>query len=226
MIVVFIGGGIIMKKSIEEYEKEMEVLKTKIENTANLLENQSSALVDKSIEFLKDRIKYEIESCVKNNPARTKELAENGQLKDMKDDMNQLLEEVSQKTIAAMSEDKVFIHRSIQQDRNKSTYEYKGIIEKKYKEAYQIVVGFAGEILNKYGYIKVGNDYNSCSTWKYISGSGGKIKYGYSFDMRQIEDDWKKYTDSLMSYYEDLLKYYSLIKSKEESEAMNLWDSI
>lgn len=215
-----------MKKSIEEYTREIEALKRKNEDTIKLLEEQSSVLVEKSIEFLKDKVKNEIESGVKNNPTRTKELAENGQLKDMKDAMNKLLQEVPQKTTDTMSDDKVFIHRSIQPGRNKSTYEYKDIVEKKYREAYQSVVGFAGEILNEFGYIKVGNDYNGCSEWQYISGSRGKIKYGYGFDLRQIEDDWKKYTDTLMLYYEDLRKYHFLIKSKEEAEAINLWDNI
>lgn len=44
--------------------------------------------------------------------------------------------------------------------------------------------------------------------------------------MREIEVDWKKYIDTLMKYYEDLSKYQSLQKSKEEAEAMSLWESI
>ena len=44
--------------------------------------------------------------------------------------------------------------------------------------------------------------------------------------MREIEDDWKKYIDTLIKYYEGLLKYQLLQKSKEEAEAINLWESI
>ena len=58
-----------MKKTVEEYEKEIEELNAKNESTVATLENQSKILLDKSIEFLKDRIKYEIESRVKNNSA-------------------------------------------------------------------------------------------------------------------------------------------------------------
>ena len=58
-----------MKKTVEEYEKEIEELNAKNECTVATLENQSKILLDKSIEFLKDRIKYEIESRVKNNSA-------------------------------------------------------------------------------------------------------------------------------------------------------------
>lgn len=215
-----------MKKTVEEYEKEIEELNAKDECTVATLENQSKILLDKSIEFLKDRIKYEIESRVKNNSARTKELAEQGQLKDMKDSMNQLLEEVGQHTTAAMSGDKVFIHRTIKPDKTKRSYEYKGFVEKKYKDAYGVLIGLAGDILNKYGYIKVANDYNGHSEWKYISGSGGKIKYGYGFDMRAVENDWEKYTGTLVEYYDNLLKQQSLLEEKEKTEAVDLWENI
>lgn len=215
-----------MAKSIEEYTKEIEELKSKNDNMIDSLERQSEVLLEKSIEFLKEKIKHEIEYCVKSNSVHTKELAEQNKLREVKASMNKLLDEVSQHTNDAMSGDKVFIHRTIKTDKNKSSYEYKDIIEKKYRNSYQIVVGFAGGILNKYGYIKAGNDYNGYSEWQYISGSGGKIKYGYSFDMRVIEDDWKKYIDTFMKYYEGLLKYQSLLKDKEEAEAIDLWESV
>lgn len=215
-----------MAKSIEEYTKELEELKNKNESMFDSLEKQSEILLEKSIEFLKEKIKYQIEYCVKSNTTHTKELAEQDKLKDVKAEMNKLLEEVSQYTISLMADDKVFIHRTVKADRDKSSYEYKKIIDKKCREAYQTVVGLAGEILNPYGYIKVGSAYNRDSQWQYISGTNGKIKYGYSFDMRTIEQDWKKYTDAFMSYYENLLKYQSLLKDKEEAEAMDLWENI
>lgn len=215
-----------MAKSIEEYTKEIEELKNKNDSMIDSLEKQSEVLLEKSIEFLKEKIKHEIEYCVKSNSVHTKELAEQDKLREVKASMNKLLDEVSQHTNDAMSGDKVFIHRTIKTDKNKSSYEYKDIIEKKYRNSYQIVVGLAGGILNKYGYIKAGNDYNGHSKWQYISGSGGKIKYGYSFDMRVIEDDWKKYIETFMKYYEGLLKYQSLLKDKEEAEAIDLWESV
>lgn len=215
-----------MEKSLAEYAKEIEELKVKNENTVKELDEQASILYDKSIEFLKSRIKYEIDSCVKNHPEHTKELAESNQLKDMKDEMNQLLEEIPHHVSIVMDSDKVFIHRSIKPDRSRVAYEYKNIIRKKYTEAYQIVIGFAGEILNRNGYIKVRSAYDSSAQWQYISGSREKIKFGYGIDMREIEEDWKKYTDLVMIYHDDLLKCQSLIKNKEETEAMNLWESI
>lgn len=215
-----------MAKSIEEYTKEIEELKSKNESMFDSLEKQSEVLLEKSIDFLKDRIKYEIEHCVKNNTAHTKELAEQDKLKDVKQEMNKLLEEVPQYTNDAMSGDNVFIHRTLKIDKNKFAYEYKDIVEKKYKNAYGNVVGWAGKILNKYGYIQVGNDYNEHSQWQYISGSGGRIKYGYGFDMREVGDDWKRYIDTLMKYYEGLSNYQLLQKNKEEAEAMSLWESI
>lgn len=215
-----------MAKSIEEYTKEIEELKSKNDGMFDSLERQSEVLLEKSIDFLKEKIKHEIEYCVKSNTTHTKELAEQDKLKDVKMKMNKLLEEVSQYTNDAMSGDNVFIHRTIKIDKNKSTYEYKDIVEKKYRNAYGIVVGWAGKILNEYGYIKVGNDYNGHSQWQYISGSGGMIKYGYGFDMREIEDDWKKYIDTLLKYYEGLLKYQSLLTGKEEAEAISLWENI
>lgn len=215
-----------MAKSIEEYTKEIEEIKNKNESMLDSMERQSEILLEKSIDFLKERIKHEIEYCVKSNTTHTKELAEQDKLKDVKIEMNKLLEEVPQYTDDAMGGDSVFIHRTLKIDKNKSAYEYKDVVRKKYRNAYGIVVGWAGKILYKYGYIKVGNDYNGYSQWQYISGSGGRIKYGYGFDMREIEDDWEKYVDTLMKYYEGLLKYQLLQKSKEEAEAMNLWESI
>lgn len=215
-----------MAKSIEEYTKEIEELKNMNDSLYDSLEKQSEVLLEKSIEFLRERIKYEIEYCVKSNTVHTKELAEQNRLKDVKSEMNKLLLEVPQYTSDTMSDDKVFIHRKIEADRNKSSYEYKKIIEQKYRDAYQTVVGLAGNILNPYGYIKVGSAYNRDSQWQYISGTSGKIKYGYSFDMRTIEDDWKEYTDTFISYYDNLLKYQSLLKSKEEAEVMDLWESV
>ena len=215
-----------MAKSVEEYTKEIEELKLKNRNTFDSLEEQATILLEKSIELLKDRIKYEVEYNVKNNPVHTKELAEQGKLKEMKEAMNQLLEEVSQHTTIAMSQDKVFIHRTLKPDRNKHSYEYKSLVEGKYKEAYRIIIGLAGELLNKFGYIKVGNDYNGHSEWKYISGSGGKIKYGYSINISMVEDDWKKYNDKLEKFVDGLMKYQSLTDGKEETEAMNLWESV
>lgn len=215
-----------MAKSVEEYTKEIEELNEQNRDTFGLLEEQAIILLEKSKELLKERIKYQIDSCVKNNAGHTKELADQGKLKEMKDLMNQLLEEVPQHTTIAMSQDKVFIHRTLKPDRNRSSYEYKYVVESKYRETYRIVVGLAGELLNKFGYIKVGNDYNGHSEWQYISGSGGKIKYGYSIDISMVEKDWKKYNEKLEEYVSDLLKYQSLVEEKEKTEAMNLWESV
>lgn len=215
-----------MAKSVEEYTKEIEELNRKNKNTYDLLEEQATILLEKSIDLLKERIKFEIDNCVKNNAVRTKELAEQGKLKKMKEAMNQLLDEVPQHTTIAMSQDKVFIHRTLKLDGNKHSYEYKSLVESKYREAYRIIVGLAGGLLSKFGYIKVGNDYNGFSEWQYISGSGGKIKYGYNFDISMIKDDWKQYNDKLEKYVEDLIKHQSLIDRKEETEAMNLWESV
>ena len=41
-----------------------------------------------------------------------------------------------------------------------------------------------------------------------------------------VEDEWKKYNDELEKYVGDLMKYQSLIKKKEETEAMDLWESV
>lgn len=65
-----------MAKSVEEYTKEIEELKLKNRNAFDSLEEQATILLEKSIELLKDRIKYEVEYNVKNNPVHTKELAE------------------------------------------------------------------------------------------------------------------------------------------------------
>ena len=45
-------------------------------------------------------------------------------LREVKASMNKLLDEVSQHTNDAMSGDKVFIHRTIETDKSKSSYEY------------------------------------------------------------------------------------------------------
>ena len=79
-----------MTKSVEEYTKEIEELNTQNKNTYDLLEEQATILLEKSIELLKERIKYEIDNYVKNNSVRTKELADQGKLKEMKEAMNQL----------------------------------------------------------------------------------------------------------------------------------------
>ena len=142
-----------MAKSIEEYTKEIEEVKNKNESMLDSLERQSEVLLGKSIDFLKEKIKHEIEYCVKSNTAHTKELAEQDKLKDVKMEMNKLLEEVPQYTDDAMGGDSVFIHSTLKIDKNKSAYEYKDVVEKKYRNAYGIVVGWAGKILYKYGYI-------------------------------------------------------------------------
>ena len=215
-----------MAKSVEEYTKEIEELDKQNKDAYGLLEEQATILLEKSKELLKERIKYQIDSCVKNNAGHTKELADQGKLKEMKDLMNQLLEEVPQHTTIAMSQDKVFIHRTLKPDRNRSSYEYKTLVENKYREAYGIIVGLAGELLNKFGYIKVGYDYSRGSEWQYISGSGSKIRYCYNIDTSKIEDDWKKYNDKLGKYVGDLMKYQLLIEKREEIEAVNLWESV
>lgn len=215
-----------MAKSVEEYTKEIEELDKQNKDAYGLLEEQATILLEKSKELLEERIKYQIDSCVQNKAGHTKELAEQGKLKEMKEAMNQLLEEVPHHATIAMGGDKVFIHRTLEPDKNKHSYEYKSLVESKYREAYRIIVGLAGELLNKFGYINVGYDYNRGSEWQYISGSGGKIKYGYNFDIKKVEDDWKKYNDKLEKYVDDLIKYQSLIKKKEETEAMNLWESV
>lgn len=216
-----------MGKSIEEYTKEIEELKKKNDDTVDLLEKQAFNLLDKSVDFLKTRIKYEIELCVKANPAHTKELADQGKLKDMKESMNQLLVEIPNRTTLAMSEDKIFVHRTLHhKDINKNSTDYRYIIKNGYKEIYQTIVGLAGSILNKYGYIKVENDYNSHSQWQFISGSGGEIKYGHTFDMKQVEGDWEEYINTLITHYRSLMKYKSLIQQKQEVEAKDIWDNI
>ena len=215
-----------MAKSVDEYTKEIEELNKQNKNTYDLLEGQATILLEKSIDLLKERIKFEIDGCVKSNAVRTKELAEQGKLKEMKEAMNQLLEEVPQHITIAMSQDKVFIHRTLKPDKGKHSYEYKSLVEGKYREAYGIIVGLAGELLNKFGYIKVGNGYSGYSQWQYISGSRDKIKYGYSVDIKMVEDDWKKYNDILEKYVGNLMKCQLLIDKKEETEAMNLWENV
>lgn len=114
-----------MAKSIEEYIKEIEELKSKNESMFDSLEKQSEVLLEKSIQLLKDKVKHEIEYCVKSNTAHTKELAEQDKLKDVKMEMNKLLEEVPQYTNDAMSGDNVFIHRTLKIDKNKSAMNIK-----------------------------------------------------------------------------------------------------
>jgi len=153
-------------------------------------------------------------------------LADQDMLKAMKMEMNQLLEEVSQYTNLAMNEEIVFLHKTLSPNKYDNRNECRRLVENKYKKAYQIVIGLAGEILKTYGYIKVGNDYNGNSQWQHISGSGGKIKYGHGLDVSQVENDWTEYINILIAYYDDLSKYQSLIKEKEKLEAIDLWESI
>jgi len=215
-----------MQKTIEEYTKEIKEFGNKNKQSYEQLEKLSSDLIKKSIEFIKEETKNKIENCVKNNPEQTKKLNSEDKLKELKDSMNKLLARISEDIIFDMSEDKVFIHRSYKLNSKVSSYEYGRIIRDRYIEVYQKLVGLAGEILNKFGYIKVSNDYNGHSEWQYISGSGGKIKYGYGFDSRLLDEAWKDYVVTYTKYYDDMLKYESLCAAKEQAEAVNLWESL
>ena len=208
------------------YEDEIVEINDKNKKTYERLEQISSGLVEKNIEFIKERVKYHIEECVKHKPEQTKKLNNEGKLKELKDSMNVLLNGISENIILEMAGDKVFIHRSCKPNEKKSSFQYNQIIKDKYLEVYQKLIGLAGEILKKFDYINVGNDYNGHSEWQYISGSGGKIKYGYGFDSRLVDAEWNDYIITFRDYYEGVIKYESLCKDKEQAEAEDLWDNL
>lgn len=215
-----------MGKSIEDYRKEINDLTAANKVVYSELEKMSTNIIYESIEMMKKQVKERIEYTVKNNPEHTKELNKEGKLKDVKEMMNKILENFDTYVNEEFSGGIVFLHRSLKVEKYKRAYEYSREIKEKYEEAYRILLGYAGNVICKFGYEKAGYDFNGHSTWKCISGSGGKIKYGAYPEIGDIEKEWKAYIELFEKYVDTVQKISGLIEAKEKIEASDLWENI
>ena len=215
-----------MGKSIGDYIKEINDLTEENKTVYSELEEMVILIISKSTEMMKKQIRERIEYEVKNNPEHTKELNDKGKLKEVKELMNKTLENIDDYVNDEFSCDKVFLHRNLKIEKYKHPFEYSRGIKEKYQEAYRNLLGYAGSVICKFGYEKAGNDFNGHSTWKYISGSGGKIKYSYCPETEDIESEWKNYINLLETYAGTAQKINNLTEEKEQTEATNLWESI
>ena len=215
-----------MGKSMEDYTQEINDLTDSNKAVYSELEEVTATLISKSTEMMKKQIKNRIEDTVKNNPEHTKELNNEGKLKQVKELMNETLENIGVYVKEEFAGGKVFIHRDLKVEKYKNSFEYSREVKEKCEEVYRILLGYAGNVICKFGYEKAGNDYNGHSTWKCISGSGGKIKYGAYPEIEEIESEWEEYTDLLKKFVDTVQKINSLIEAKEKSEVSDLWESI
>ena len=215
-----------MGKSIEDYTKEINDLTASNKVIYSKLEEMTVTIINKSTEMMRKQIKNRIEDTVKKNPEHTKELNNEGKLKQVKKLMNETLENIGVYVKEEFTVNKVFIHKDLKVEKYKSPFEYSRGVKEQYEEVYRILLGYAGNVICKFGYEKAGNDYTGHSTWKCISGSGGKIKYGAYPEIREIESEWKDYSNLLEEYVDAVQKINNLIEAKERSEVSDLWESI
>lgn len=215
-----------MEKSIENYTKEIDNLTEENKKIYSELEEIVTQLIDKSTEMMKKQIKERIEFEVKNNPEHTKKLNDEGKLKEVKEMMNDIINNLEDYVKEELSLSNAFLHRTFKIEKRESVYTYTKNIKENYQEVYRILLGYAGSVICKFEYEKAGNDYNGHSTWKYISGSGGKIKYGCCPETRKIDDEWKNYIHLFEKYVSIMQRIDTLTEEKEKTEATNLWESI
>ena len=216
-----------MGKLVEDYTKEIKELTDENNKTYDKLEELSVAVINKSIDMMRKQVKQEIDCAVENTPEHTKELNNKGMLKEVKDKTNSTLKNIDDFVKDEFKNDKVFLHRSLKNpDKYKLPYEYCKEVEKKYMEAYRIILGYAGKIICDFGYDKVGNAYNDHSTWKYISGSSEKIRFNCIPDVREVKKEWKDYFDLFKNFVDNAQQITRLTEDKEKTEAVDLWESL
>ena len=199
-------------------------------NNQKLLDEIRKNITESAKPFVKEKLQSFVESEVKEKSEHTKSLSIDN-LKEMKGKLTDLLNNSDQMTIEKFTDDCYWSHVNYKCDDKDEYYtpSYDNSIRTNLITAFQEIFGYAGKILNDYGYIKVDNDYNSrLADWVFISGSGGKIRYsrGVNFFNSAIENIIKRYCSAIDELHKHMKKLLELKNKLSEQEAVDLWDEI
>ena len=208
----------------KEYQKLIEKSEAVLKQLTRAMEEQKAKFIEAALPFAQEWCKSTVERKITTNAKRTEELS-GEQLKEMKEELTSLLQSLHGFLYDKFKEDSLWPHLSgLTEDLfNKSgisTYDIPRKVRERISHAFRPVFGFAaGNLLLKYGYLKVGQD----SEWK--SGQREKTEYGYAFDLStECNAPLMAYEELLKQYIQETECLAKNKKGKQEAEAKERWD--
>lgn len=210
-------------EDISKFDQKIEDTERQINELRNKMEEICRDFIKETKEFVVIWSKKEVENAIISVPDKVKEYGEES-LKKIKADLQNFLTKAPESVDKYIDNEELWAHRGqLPEDINQKTMSYfdeKWRHPDKVEEAVKILFGYAGEILQKHGFLEEGG------AWRI-----GNIKerpeyqYGYimSENMKSVFDYYKK-------MYYDLMRLDTELKStkrqREKAKIRNLWEKI
>lgn len=217
-----------------EIKKKIDSLNISVAEQKKSLAILSEQIVVAIKPYVKEKIKYEVESHVKTNSEHTKALGIDT-LAEMKKELITVLEASDTIIDGIFSDDTLWVHVNYQVIPNGDFFGQKYNNQKSAKEkirkGIKIAVGEAGKILINYKYLSAGNLYvwESGMRYDYTRASGGKSRLMYAYglslpqDISQLIED---YSNGIGQLHEVLCQLQDTQKSLSVQEALDLWNEV
>lgn len=205
------------------YDEKISQLEVKIRELKDDMEKITKEFLQSTNKYAREWYRTSIENAVIKSPEITKKLGE-AKLKELKEELQSLTDNVDQYTLAYVNTDSLWAHRPNYKSKGNETFGlYKVFGNRDPQElsnAIKFLIGKAGQILSKYNYLKGDSPYE-----KDYSTGNYKYKYGYSWsdEMREVIERYANLFDNYTKLSEELDKVKT---EKSENEAKDLWNKI
>lgn len=214
-----------MNKTVNEYKMEIEENETIAKRHEMELEQYIQPYANILSKELAEKAKSLVIREVKEQPQITKDWGRD--IKSLKDKLGVLIEATPEVVSKKIESSKVIIHRDADCITRLQEYELHQLWETRIRVLCSEVLGAAGELLYRFKYVEPTDDYMRKGEWQFITGTGGRVKYGYSMSFsKELEDYQEQYWKMIREYKSVLRKLESLKNGLEEQEAIELWESV
>jgi hypothetical protein len=204
--------------SVAAIQINIDELQSNIDSVNDLLEKTYENVKYEGQKYVKENIKNEFEQAIKNNPELTKSLDINV-LKEIKKEMNKIIENVDEKLPDTFEIQGLAIHRVLtvlEGDTYGQAYNIPGTFNNKLRVVFAIIMRQVSDVLRKYNYIK--NEPSSLI---------GKGDYYNTFSFnKELMAVISEYTDKCKDKFNMMCKVEELRKEKTKNEALELWNRI
>jgi arginyl-tRNA synthetase len=216
-----------MKKEISNYEKKEEELKVSLLDSIK-------PIIENCKKFIKEEYKRIVEKEVKSKPDITKDLGIE-KLKELKKELNELIEKANEMIDKEFNKSNYWIHQTYSNEKAErelsSEYSIDKIIEKLLTHNLCVLLGYVGEMINRYGYINI-DAYHEESLYYRVpyaewKRENGRIIYGYGICFPDyLENSINDYSKQLKIWRDIICKLKELKNQLNKQEATDLWDQI
>lgn len=208
-------------EKIGKLEDEMKTLREQMEKTC-------IEFLDATKEFVSDSIKAKVENGLMSNSEIAKSLGKEG-LRGLRSECQSLITNVPELVNQNLNINEFWGHRGkIPEDREKRSWRYRmhrqlGPLDGPLDAGIRIILGYAGELLEKYQLIHIGS--RGSIEWERKSGSIVRYAIGYNWSekMTMLIKTYSDQYDQLIKLDDDLRK---MKDEKSRAEVKNLWDQV